>query len=230
MPSTTTAVLSVALAFFASNVVAQPIVGVDLTEHANLVRQACARDSSCRTDSILAVTNRTGNAATCVTSTLENTTLLFSNPRFYLLYGYRSTCSFPSTVHAKINNKWYEDVGTIRPGTNATLSLLYEASTGRGPSVVMFCRPPGTPRDDLTCTGDASASGQKVSPPNEVVGSNESHVDLERRAAIEHQQGNFTYAEALYRSLLNRTDLSSAARTRVWQRLDAARKGEQFPP
>jgi hypothetical protein len=131
------------------------MTGVDSTQSANQLREMCARDSGCQSQSILPIVNKTGNSARCVSSSLGNTKLLFNNPRLYFMYDFKNGCPHSVSVHVKIDNRWSEYVGNISQGASSTVSLMYNgAAAGSEPAVIMFCKGSSSPRDDLTCTGD----------------------------------------------------------------------------
>jgi len=127
----------------------EPMIGVDAAADAEAVKQYC---SGCSSRSILAITNRTGAAALCITSTTNNTELRDdSYPRLYYMYNFKSSCKNRAWVSVKVGGKWYDNVGEIRPGSDAMVSLLYQASNGPTPTVIMFCPDALGRKDDIFC-------------------------------------------------------------------------------
>ena len=129
---------------------AEPMTGVDSAEGTQGMLSFCAKDSSCTSQSIVAIPNRLGDAATCVQSSVDNKRVLMGG-RLYYIYGFKNRCNFDAWVNLRINNRWDTQVGSIKKAADVTVSVMYESELGDQPTTIMVCKSPNGPKDELSC-------------------------------------------------------------------------------
>ena len=129
---------------------AEPMTGVDSAQASQGLLSFCAKDSSCTSQSIVAIPNRLGDAATCVQSSVENKRVAMGG-RLYYIYSYKNVCSFDAWVNLRIQNKWDTEVGSIKKGADVTVSVMYESGSGQQPTSIMLCKSSNGPKDESTC-------------------------------------------------------------------------------
>lgn len=130
---------------------AQPTHGVEQASNAiSAMNSMCDSDKSCKKVSILPVSNRTGDSAMCVQTREGHYAYSTSTPQKIYLHQHFNGCSHSVRAFMKSNNRWSSAVGTLLPGVDVVLELVYDAADGMDASVVMFCKR-GEPKDDVSC-------------------------------------------------------------------------------
>lgn len=137
------------------------IVGIDPKSATDYFRSNCK--SNCEIKSILPITNRFGNAATCVSSSSDNYQKTNNNGLYYV-YAFNSTCAQRVFVSTKVGGKWHANIGDIKPNTPISLSVLYPSGNGNPPSVVLFCNATSEPLDERTCAGSSGKGSEQTTP------------------------------------------------------------------
>lgn len=129
---------------------AEPLTGVDSAQATQGLFDFCAKDSSCTSRSIVAIPNRLGDAAPCVQSSVDNKSVQMGG-RLYYIYSYKNRCAFDAFVNLRINNRWDTSVGSIRKGSDVTVSVMYEGTSGNQPTTIMLCKSANGPKDEAFC-------------------------------------------------------------------------------
>ncbi|WP_087687766.1 hypothetical protein [Pandoraea sp. PE-S2R-1] len=112
--------------------------------------QGCT-SPNCERNTILPITNSTGEAAVCIQPGMESASYKYTGSnQFILVYGYHNACGFVSFVWVKHQGQWH-NAGLAQPRQNVAVGITFDTPQGDPPNVIMFCRTAGAPRDDLHC-------------------------------------------------------------------------------
>ncbi|AJE98315.1 hypothetical protein [Pandoraea apista] len=124
--------------------------GVDDARILSQMDQGCT-SPNCERNSILPITNSTGEAAVCIQPGTESASYTYTGSnQLVLVYGYHNACGFVSFVWVKHQGQWH-NAGLAQPRQNVAVGIVFDTPQGNPPNVIMFCRTAGAPRDDLHC-------------------------------------------------------------------------------
>lgn len=112
--------------------------------------QGCT-SPNCERNTILPITNSTGEAAVCIQPGTESASYLYTGSnQLIFAYGYHNACAFLTFVWVKHQGQWHM-AGMAQPRQNVAVGITLDTPQGNPPNVIMFCRSGGAPRDDLHC-------------------------------------------------------------------------------